>query len=287
MSSTPDPRFVALSLTRHLGGRTFRALLAAFNGDLDAILQAETGDLRRVPGIGEKIAQGIRRADAEAVARALEGWQAAGVCILTWDDARYPARLRVTEDAPPVLFALGDLRTLDRLDTPAPAAVIGTRRPSAGTPLIVERVSARLVAQGRVIVSGLAYGVDKLAHLSALALPEGRTVAVLGSGVLNLYPPEHAGLALAIQGRGLLLCEVAPDAPVGAPGLVARNRIITGLCSDVVVVETAEDGGAMHAARFARAQGRRVFAVDLPASGNRALLNDGALPLPPGGHLPE
>jgi DNA processing protein len=82
-----------------------------------------------------------------------------------------------------------------------------------------------------------------------------------------------------VTARGALLCEVAPDAPVSAPGLVARNRIISGLCDGVIVVETDSDGGAMHAARFATAQGRPVYAVECAASGNRALLADGARPI--------
>lgn len=275
----PCPAWVALALIRHLGGRTFRALLADFDGDVDAVLAASPARLRRVPGVGPKIAQAITEADPAQVAQAMARWQAAGVRLLTWDDGNYPPLLAQVADAPPLLFALGDVRVCH---PPNAFAVIGTREPSAQAALIAGRIVDKLVDDGRVIVSGLARGIDKWAHLGALAVPQGRTAAVLGSGVLNVYPPEHRELALAIQMRGPLLCEVAPDATVNAPALVARNRIITGLCAGVVVVESRADGGAMHAARFALAQGRRLYAVDLPVDGNQQLIHQhGATPIAP------
>jgi DNA processing protein len=158
-------------------------------------------------------------------------------------------------------------------------ALVGTRRPSPAAQTAARALTAALIDRGATIVSGLALGIDSLAHHEALA-GSGRTLAVLGGGVLNVYPPQHAHLADAISARGALLCEVAPDAAVGSPGLVARNRIITGLAECVFIVESQTDGGAMHAGRFAREQGRRLFTLDLPASGNRALIAAGAVALP-------
>ena len=270
-----DPAWVALSLVRHLGGRTFQGLLSHFNGDLTAILDASVPELQRVPGIGPKIAHAITQINVDAVQHALRRWEESGVRVLTQDDAAYPRLLRAIDDAPPTLFALGTLPAAER-----PAyAVIGSRTPSAPARKLASRLGAALAERGCVVVSGLAAGIDAAAHLGALSLPEGVTVAALGSGILNPYPPENRGLARAVTARGALLCEVAPDAPVSAPGLVARNRIISGLCDGVIVVETGSEGGAMHAARFARAQGRPVYAVDCAASGNRALLADGAQPI--------
>lgn len=270
-----DPAWVALSLVRHLGGRTFKGLLAHFNGDLAAILSASAPELQRVPGIGPKIARAITQIDVDATSRALERWQNADVRILTHSDPAYPRLLRAVDDAPPTLFALGSLPAPDR-----PAyAVIGTRTPSSTARDMATRLGSALASRGCVVVSGLATGIDAAAHLGALSLPDGVTVAVLGSGILNPYPAENRGLAQAVTARGALLCEVAPDAPVSAPGLVARNRIISGLCDSIIVVETETDGGAMHAARFAMAQGRPVYAVECAASGNRALLADGAQPI--------
>jgi DNA processing protein len=127
----------------------------------------------------------------------------------------------------------------------------------------------------------LAVGVDAAAHLGALAVPDAYPIAVLGSGVLNVYPPANAQLAAAVLQHGAMVSELHPFAGVGASGLVARNRITTGLSSAVIIVETAVNGGAMHAARFALAQGRPLYVVDCEATGNRALIEGGAIPLRP------
>lgn len=267
-----NPAYVALGLVRHIGGKTLKALLAHFDGDANAVLAADVKDLRRVPGIGAKIAAGIKAVDLAAVEAAITRWNAAGVTILTLDDVAYPSALKTLPDAPPLLFTVGDL--------PASpfkaAAVIGRRRIDKTMHETVNTLAATLAESGYVVVSGLAYGVDHAAHQGALSGRDGRTVAVLGGGVLNVYPREHVELAEAIKGRGALICEAAPEAGVNAAALVARNRIITGLCEAVIVAETEIDGGAMHAARFARAQGRRLYTLDLPASGNRALIAAGA-----------
>ena len=134
-----------------------------------------------------------------------------------------------------------------------------------------------------VVVSGLALGVDRSAHVGALAYPEGTTLAVLGSGVLQVYPYANIPLAKAIAARGALVSEVAPDARPNPASLVARNRLISGLSEGLIVVESSIDGGAMHAARRALEQGRTVYAVDNAASGNRALLDAGATPITPDG----
>lgn len=272
-----DPAWVALSLCKHLGGKTFRALLRDFDHDLHAILDADEPRLRRVGGIGPKIARAIRTIDLDKTVQAINRWQAAGVQIIPRTQPEYPPMLRPVEDAPPTLFALG--QCLPWAPTTA-YAVIGTRTPSPQARQMAGRIGAMLAECGHLVVSGLAAGVDTAAHLGALSVPGAQTAAVLGSGVLHVYPPENDKLAQAIEERGVLLCEVAPDAVVSSPGLVARNRIITGLCDAVIIVETAADGGAMHAARFAQAQGRPVYVVDNRASGNRALLANGALPLP-------
>lgn len=272
--SAPDCAWVALSLVNNLGGRTLAALLVHFQYDLDAILSAPAAELRKVPGVGPKIAAAIRSIDLDATRRALDRWQQAGVTVLTRDDAAYPPALRRLDDAPPTLFVRG---TLPRQPG---VAIVGTRRPSPQALELAGRLAGSLVRQGHMIVSGLAAGIDRIAHLEAVA-QDGLTTAVLGGGVLSVYPPEHHSLAEAIVLRGALLGEVAPDAPVSVPGLVARNRIIAGLCEHVIVVETGIDGGAMHAARFARAQERFLYTFDLPASGNQALIAAGACVIAP------
>lgn len=268
-----DPAWVALSLTRHLGGKTMRALLDHFNHDLAAISNASIPQLQAVPGVGPRIAAAIHAIDYGETACKMAAWTRAGVEIITRHDPAFPPPLRTLDDAPPTLFALGQLPDFQRVSA---FAVVGTRHPSPVAQGAAQQIGAALAEAGYHVVSGLALGIDAAAHMGALSVPTGCPVAVLGSGVLNIYPSQNRGLAQAVRQRGALICEVAPDADVATPGLVARNRIITGLCDGVIIVETSIDGGAMHAARFSRLQGRPIWVLDLPASGNRALLADGA-----------
>jgi DNA processing protein len=255
-----------------MGARTLKALAATYNGDLEAVLRADEAALRQVRGVGVKIAQAVRHIDLAQTAQRLAQWQADGVEILTLHDPRYPSRLRALHDAPPTLFKQGT-DTLANL--PKTLAIVGTRHPTPNG-LACATHAAHLAAEsGYAIVSGLALGIDSAAHLAASAYTL-RQFAVLGSGLLRLYPPQNRALAQAIQAQGALLCEVAPDTAVSAAGLVARNRIISGLADAVIVVESSTDGGAMYAAMFAQRQGRPVYTFDLNSSGNHALLAQGA-----------
>jgi DNA processing protein len=271
-----DPAWVALSLLKHVGSKTLRALLEYFDNNLHAILQAEPKTLRQVRGVGGKIAAAIQDIDVDTTERSIKRWQAAGVEIVTLFDSRYPPRLRDLDDAPPTLFVRGHVYNAYRLRG---IAIVGTRTPSREAAIAAHRTAAQFADAGYTLVSGLALGIDTLVHRAALDRSSGnavRTLAVLGSGVLDLYPPENIPLAKEVMAHGALLCEVAPDAAVSPAGLVARNRIITGLCERVIVIESEIGGGAMHAARFAFSQGRKVYTLDLPASGNQWLLANGA-----------
>lgn len=270
----PDAAWVALSLAEHIGGKKLRALMAHFGGDPRAILNADAASLRQVPGIGPKIARVIENIDLAAVEAALPRWQAAGITLCALCDPSYPARLAAVDDAPPTLFIRGKLPA----STLRAVAIVGTRQPSRKAVETAEQLSMGLAQRGVVIVSGLALGIDRAAHLGALAVG-GRTLAVLGSGVLNIYPQANAPLAQAILARGAVISEVNPAAQPNATTLVARNRIISGLSDALIVVESSVEGGAMHAARRALEQGRKVYAVESDASGNRALIAAGAVPL--------
>ena len=266
-----DTSWVALSLAEHVGGKKLRALLRRFDGDLGAILAADAAALRQVPGVGPKTAAIIQALRPDALAPAIAGWQAMGVRLCGLFDDDYPPLLAALEDAPPTLFVLGQW--------PLPAravAVVGTRQPSAASEQAARALGSGLAERGYTVVSGLALGIDRAAHMGALAVG-GATLAVLGSGVLQVYPYANVPLAKAIVQRGALLSEVSPEASPSPPSLVARNRIISGLSEGLIVVETSIDGGAMHAARRALEQGRRVYTLDNGASGNRALLDAGAL----------
>ena len=266
-----ETSWVALSLAEHVGGKKLRALLRHFDGDLDAILAADAAALRQVAGVGPKTATIIQSLRPDRLTPAIDGWRPKGVRLCGRFEADYPPLLAALEDAPPTLFALGQWPLPQRA-----VAVVGTRQPTAAAVQAAHALGSALAERGYGVVSGLALGIDRAAHLGALAVG-GMTLAVLGSGVLNVYPYANIPLARAISQRGALLCEVSPDASPSPPSLVARNRIISGLSQGVIVVETNVDGGAMHAARRAREQGRTVYALDNGASGNRALLDEGAV----------
>lgn len=275
-----EAAWVALGLVRGVGSVTLRALLATF-GTLEGVLAAPDAELRKVRGVGPKIAAAIRTLPVKDTQQAIARWRAAGVSLHRLPDATYPPRLAAIPDAPATLFAQGELRS-----AAAPhVAIVGTRSPSPLAARAAATAARTLARQGAVIVSGAALGVDAIALNAALEVPNSYAIGVLGSGVLRPYPPENAALMQLLRLYGLLLCEVAPDATVSAAGLVARNRVITGLADAILIVETDDGGGAMHAARAAIRQGRRLAALDVPASGNRALIDSGdALPLPPDLH---
>jgi DNA processing protein len=272
-----DPAWVALSLSRHIGSKTLNALMRHFGSDTVSILAADADTLQAVPGVGPRIAHEIQSINLEAVKRAIERWQQAGVMILTPDDPLYPPRLRPLDDRPPTLFVRGHWRPMPE----KVAAIVGTREPSPQAVTLAQNLGYELAQRGYTILSGLALGIDHAGHIGALASPESYLLAVLGSGVLNIYPPQHDELAQAVMERGALVCEVHPQATVNGVSLVARNRIISGMSDLVIVVESAVDGGAMHAARFARIQGRPVYTMDDDASGNRALIETGARVISP------
>ncbi|MDR7480997.1 MAG: DNA-processing protein DprA [Armatimonadota bacterium] len=186
----------------------------------------------------------------------------------------YPERLWQLADPPPVLFVRG------ALDARPAVAVVGARRASPYGLQAAARLARDLAAAGVAVVSGLARGIDGAAHRGALD-GGGRTVAVLGSAVDVIYPPEHVPLAEAIAARGALVSEFPPGTPPQPGHFPRRNRLISGLCLAVVIVEGAEDSGALVTVDYALAQGRDVFAVPgsifSPVSrAPLALLRDGA-----------
>jgi DNA processing protein len=195
--------------------------------------------------------------------------------LLPADDPRFPTALLAIPDCPSELWYIG---RLDALDAPA-VAIVGSRAASSVALEMAARLAADLAARGVTIVSGLARGVDSAAHRGALS--RGRTVAVLGSGVDVIYPPEHADLAREIAVAGLVLSEYPPDRAPHAGQFPMRNRIISGLSRAVVVIEAHERSGSLITARCALQQGREVMAVPgNPLSGRsrgaHALIRDGA-----------
>lgn len=212
----------------------------------------------------------------EAADAALRRGSAAGMDAIAFGDPRYPALLACTPDPPPVLWTLGDPGTLHE----PTVAVVGSRAATPYALQVGERLAGELAGRGVVVASGLARGVDSAAHRGCLAA-EGRTVAVLGSGLDRVYPAEHDQLAAAITKKGCLVSELGPGAPPLPDHFPLRNRIISGISLAVVVVEASEKSGSLITARCALEQGRDVMAV--PGSvltgrnrGSHSLLKDGA-----------
>jgi DNA processing protein len=199
----------------------------------------------------------------------------AGIRVLPWNAPRFPVALLATSDCPPALWCRGDPACLDRVAV----AIVGSRAASPVSRDTATRIAADLAARGILVVSGLARGVDSAAHRGALTA--GRTVAVLGSGVDRIYPPEHAGLASEIAKSGLVVSEYPPGTPPLPFHFPMRNRLISGLSRAVVVIEATEKSGSLITAGCALEQGRDVMAVPGSVAGGRnrgghALIRDGA-----------
>jgi DNA processing protein len=203
----------------------------------------------------------------------------AGIEVLTWDDDAYPAALRTVDGAPPVLYVRGRIVSQDEWAI----AVVGTRHASSYGREVARVLGAELAQAGVTVVSGLALGIDTVAHHAALDAG-GRTIAVLGSGVDQLYPAQNRGLAQTIVGQGALVSEYAIGTRPDANNFPPRNRIISGLSRGVIIVEAGERSGALITARFAAEQSRELFAVPgsilSPGSiGCNTLIQQGATPL--------
>ena len=229
--------------------------------------------VRKVPGLGDKLAL-VRRSAAFVLE--CERLEANWAKLVTLSEAAYPELLRWLPDPPPVLYMRGEMLPQDGVAI----AVVGSRRPSRYGRMMAERFGAELAGQGFTVVSGMARGVDGLAHQGALQAG-GRTVAVLGCGVNRVYPPEHRRLYESICGQGAVVSEFGFDTKPDRWNFPRRNRIISGLTLGVVVVEASERSGTLHTAQHAIEQGREVFAVpgriDVESSrGTHRLIQGGA-----------
>ncbi len=266
---------VRLALTPGVGPRTRQLLVERF-GDAESIFAAAPSDLRLVSGVGPKIANAIVAAREIDVEAEIDVCRGNDIAILTQANPRYPRSLREIPDPPGVLFVRGEILPADVLSV----AIVGSRHATTYGLAQAERLSAGLARAGLTIVSGLARGIDGAAHRAALSAG-GRTIAVLGGGLLRLYPPEHAPLAEEVAKAGAVISEAPPQvAPMGG-AFPQRNRIITGMSLGTIVVEASDRSGALISARHAMEQGREVFAVpgrvdNRMARGCHRLIRDGA-----------
>ena len=265
-----------LSMIPGLGPRTLRSLLQRF-GSAKAALSASAADLGEVRGVGAKLIHAIEHADHHVDVDAILAWcrenQTQLVCRGT---PEYPSLLDQLGDAPPILFVRGGFASKDQLAV----AIVGTRHATTYGLKQAHRFGHALSQAGVTVVSGLARGVDAAAHRGALEA-EGRTIAVLGSGMARLYPPEHDELAGAIAAHGAVVSEYAPKAKPRSGMFPQRNRLISGLALATLVVEAPQRSGALITARLAMEQNREVLALPGPITsrascGCNQLIRDGA-----------
>lgn len=266
--------WLALRMVRGVGPVVYQGLLRAFR-EPAAVFGASVHALE-CAGVRSDVARAIRgfrdwTAADEQVSRAIR----CGAIVLTWNDAAYPPLLRRIHDPPPVLFVRGRIEPADA----QAVAIVGSRQASAYGRRVSREISAGLARCGLTVVSGLARGVDAVAHASALEAG-GRTIAVLGCGVDVVYPAEHHALFRSIGRQGAVVSELWMGTQPEAEHFPARNRIISGVSLGLVVVEAGERSGSLITAGFAAEQGREVFAVPgaigVHTRGTHRLLREGA-----------
>ncbi|WP_068134516.1 DNA-processing protein DprA [Roseimaritima ulvae] len=268
--------WLRLTMLPGIGPRILTDLLHCF-GSPQAVLAGSHAELTSVPGVGSTLANRIRHAEDHVAAQSIIDWCTAhGVDILLRSDPSYPRSLLELGDAPPLLFSQGTIAPGDALAV----GIVGTRHATVYGRRQAERIAYGLARAGVTIVSGLARGIDSVAHQAALDA-EGRTIAVLGGGLGKLYPPENESLARSVAASGALLSEYRPDAAPRGGMFPQRNRLISGLSMAVVVIEAPDRSGALITARLAAEQGREVLVLPGPVNGRASqgcnqLIRDGA-----------
>jgi DNA processing protein len=268
--------WLALSLTPGLGSVLIKRLLDRFRTP-EAVFHAPLKDLMKIEGLGEKVAGEIQKGPLEkSVKRELSLLEKAGGKIITFKDDAYPNRLKDIYDPPALLYVRGDLRGEDELAV----AIVGSRKTSPYGRWFTEKIGQDLACHGVTIVSGMARGIDSLAHKGALQ-GGGRTIAVLGCGIDVIYPSENRNLFYQIIEHGAVLSEFPMGSPPEGGHFPRRNRIISGLSIGVVIVQASAKSGSLITAGYALEQGREVFAVpgNVGAEGSRGtnqLIKEGA-----------
>ncbi|MDP2980440.1 MAG: DNA-processing protein DprA [Candidatus Omnitrophota bacterium] len=269
-------RLLVLNMVEDIGSVRTQVLLKHF-GSLNKIFKAGEDELKKVkeisPIITSRIPQAIKKIDLN---KELDLIKKHGVKVITFLDRDYPENLKNIYDPPVVLYVKGKILPEDKLAI----AIVGSRLASFYGLQTAERLGFELASRGVTIVSGLARGVDSSGHKGALKA-KGRTLAILGSGLANIYPEEHKDLAEKISESGAVISEF-PMATIPDKGnFPKRNRIISGLSLGVVCVEAAEKSGALITCDCALEQGREVFAVpgkvdSMTSKGTNKLIKQGA-----------
>ncbi|MBI5382580.1 MAG: DNA-protecting protein DprA [Opitutae bacterium] len=273
---TPQQAFLVLNALPNIGPITLNRLLAALGDDPRAVFAASKPQLEAVHGVGPVISATIANwREHFDVAREEARMAQSGVSFITPRDAGYPSLLREIHDPPIGLYRKGSY------DFAQPSiAIVGSRRTTLYGQSVAQKLGADLARLGFCVVSGLARGIDTAAHEGALSVG-GKTAAVLGTGIDLVYPPENLQLYRRIEENGAILSEFPFGRRADRQSFAMRNRIVAGIATALVVVESDVDGGAMITARFAGEHGRLIFAVpgridQATSKGCHQLIRDGA-----------
>ena len=268
-----EDAFLLLNGIGKLGPVSVRKLLLAHENDPRRILSASRSSLLSVDGVGQTMVDNIKSSENEEWLRNEKlKLKKRGITFII--ENSYPALLKQIYDPPLGLYLIGSIPEGPYI------SIVGTRQPSLYGQKICQELSKGLAQAGFCIVSGMARGVDSIAHESALSA-DGKTMAFLGSGIDIVYPPENLNLYQEIARRGAVLSEFPFGRKADRRTFPMRNRLVSGISSAVIVIESAASGGSLITAQFAAEQGRLVFAVpgrvDQPASaGCNHLIRDGA-----------
>lgn len=268
--------YIALNMLPGVGPVRVRKLMDRFGGP-SAVLAASRSDLVAVPGISNEIASVIVEWEKHAdVGSELKQAGEVGARVITLEDAEYPSLLREIHDPPTVLYVMGGFTAADATTV----GVVGTRKPSVYGAASAKKLTYQLAYAGITVASGLALGIDTLAHQSALAA-KGRTIAVIGSGLGRIYPEKNIPLAEKIAESGAVVSEFPMQRGADRQTFPMRNRIVSGLSFGLLVVEAGMTSGSLITANQAGEQGRSIYAVpgriDSPQSlGSNRLIQQGA-----------
>ncbi|MDP5171425.1 MAG: DNA-processing protein DprA [Bacteroidia bacterium] len=256
MSKSNDIALLGLSLTKGVGPVTIKNLISLC-GSAEAVFATPVGKLKKAPGVGEKVAHLIKHSEGIKQAEQELSWcESQGVDLVSYLDPGYPHLLKYIHHAPLFLFRKGAIE----LNAQPNIAIVGTRKASSYGKALTEQFATFFAERNINVVSGLAYGIDIIAHKAVLKAG-GKTTCVLGHGLDFIYPGTHSAKAQEMLERGGWLSEYLTGTQPDAPHFPARNRIVAGMCRAVVVIEAAESGGALITARQAFDSNREVFAI--------------------------
>ena len=264
--------WLRLYLSENVGPATFKKLLDFFGSPTTALEHVE--DWAQKGGAKRP----IKIAEIKAVEKQLKQAEKMGVTLLFSDDTDYPNLLKQISDYPPVLYVLGHLHLLKKQCI----GLVGTRAATLNGKTFAAQIAQQLAEQDYVVVSGLAKGIDRAAHIGALkSIGNGGTIAVLGTDIGTVYPPENQDIYDEIKDRGCLISEFPFDTALIPQNFPRRNRIISGLSEGIIVIEANLKSGSLITAKEALTQGREIFAVpgsplDPRAAGPNALIQEGA-----------